>query len=242
MKKIFVFFIFFILFSCQDSSKPYTIAVDKNFYSITLDGQRSNLNGFINDLLLEIAKIKKIEISLVDANFDNIYDNLYKGKYDAIFSSIDPYNFNLAKYDFSKDVLKTGFALVLPINSKSKSLDELTNTHIGYIKGSQSVYILQKYLNIFIEGYDSIPQMLDDIVSMQLEGALVPVLLANKYVFDLYQNDLKISFPLLDDESIKIITIKDKNKAFLKLFDSALDKLAKNHTLDNLKKKWGFAF
>jgi len=68
VKKIIVCLLLFVLFSCEDGSKPYSIAIDKNWYPIVLNGQESLVNGFFSEVLLQIAKNKKIEISLVDTN------------------------------------------------------------------------------------------------------------------------------------------------------------------------------
>lgn len=239
MKKIFLCLFLLLCFSCSDKSNPYSIAVDKNWYSIALNGQESFLNGFITDLLLEISKENKIEIKLINANWDDIFDGLRLKKYQAIFSAIDPYNFNIAKYDFSTEILKTGYVLVIGINDKYKSLNEMQEKHVGYLRGSSSLVILQKYSNIFNEVYDTTPDMLSDITKTKLQGAILPVIPAYKFVSDLFYKDLKIVYPPLNDQAIRLLTLKNQNKEILKIFNKTLEKFKKNGKLKELQKKWG---
>ncbi|NGX29594.1 MAG: Arginine-binding extracellular protein ArtP [Candidatus Anoxychlamydiales bacterium] len=238
MKKILLCIATFFLVSCAEESKPYSIAMDRNWFSLALNGQEANLNGFINDLLLEITKEKKIYFEIIDNNFDELTLDLKKKKYDAILSPIEPYNFNKAKYDFSKDIIKTGFVLITSKKANYKSLNDMSNKHVGYISDTGSVIFLQKYADIFEEPYTSIPTMLDAIVNGNTEGAILSIIPAYKYVSDLYQNELKIIKPPLNDRAIRLITLKDQNQDLLNLFNASLAEMENNNKLEELKKKW----
>lgn len=239
MKKIlFCIALLFLVACAGKKTKPYSIAMDKSWYSLALNGMEANLNGFISDLLLEITKEKKIYFEVVDSNFDDLTLNLKKKKYDAILSSIEPYNFNKAKYDFSKEIIKTGFVLVTLKNANYKSLEGMTNKHVGYIAEAGSVIFLQQYADIFEEPYISVPTMLDDIVDGNLEGAILSIIPAYKYISDLYQNELKIASSPINDVAIRLITLKDQNQNLLDLFNSSIAQMEKNNKLKELKKKW----
>lgn len=238
MKRIIFFVAILFLISCEQKSKPYSIAIDKNWFSLALNGQQSSLNGFINDLLLEITSEKKIYFEIVDSNFDELSSGLMKKKYDAILSSMEPYNFNRAKYDFSDDIIKTGFVLVVSMEDTFKALKDMENKHVGYISETGSVIFLQKYPQIFQQAYISVPLMLDDIVNGNLQGAILSVIPANKYVMDLYKNYLKIVYPPINDKAIKLVTLKNQNDELLQIFNSSLSKMKKNMKLNQLKKKW----
>lgn len=238
MKKIIWCLILLFSTSCIGRSKPYTIAVDKNWYSLVLDGQASFLNGFITDLLLEITKENKVEIRLISVNWDDIFDGLNKKKYEAVLSPLEPYNFNLAKFDFSSDIISTGYALVISKNQNYKSLADMLEKRVGYINGSDSLVMLQKYLKILDVGYDSAAIMLTDITRTKLDGAVLSIIPAYKYVNDLFYNDLKLVFPPLDNQAIRLITLKNQNAHLMKMFNKSLDKLKKNKKLAALKEKW----
>jgi len=238
MKKILLCIATLFLVSCAEKTKPYSIALDKSWYSLALNGQEANLNGFINDLLLEISKEKKIHFEIIDNNFDELTLDLKKKKYEAILSPLEPYNFNKAKYNFSSSIIKTGFVLTIAKESNYKSLKDMINEHVGYISDTGSVIFLQKFANIFEEPYISLPTMLDDIVNGNIEGAILSIIPAYKYVSDLYQNQLKIILPPLNDQAIRLVTLKDQNQDLLNLFNASLNQMEKNNRLKELKKKW----
>jgi ABC-type amino acid transport substrate-binding protein len=237
VKKILIWLLIFC-FSCSVKSAPFSIAIDKNWYSIALNGQEASLNGFITDLLLELAKENKIEISLINANWDNILDGLNSNKYQAVFSALQPYNFNESRYDFSKAIIKTGYVLVAGIKDKYKNLEDMKEKHVGYIRSSDSLVIIQKYVNIFDEVYDNAAMMLGDITKTKIDGAVLSVIPAYRYVSDLFYNELKIVYPPINDQAIRLLTLKDKNKKFMKLFNNTLEKFKKNGKLKELKSKW----
>ncbi|NGX62990.1 MAG: L-cystine-binding protein FliY [Candidatus Anoxychlamydiales bacterium] len=239
MKKILLCLLAFLMISCQVKKSTNSIAMDKNWKAIVLNGQEANLNGFMNDLLLEIAKKKKTSFQLIDNSSDNLLLDLKKRKYKAAFSSVEPYNFNKAKYDFSTDIIKTGYVLITSKDAAFTSLADMSNKHVGYISDSQSILFLQKYEDIFEEKYTVVPQMLDDIVNGTIEGAIISIIPAYKYVKDLYQNELKIVDPPLNDQSIRIVTLKGENTELLNLFNSSLQEMKKSNFLKDLKEKWG---
>lgn len=239
MKKAIFFFLLFFCLSCSDRSQPYLIAFDKQWYSVALDGQLEFLNGFIKDLLLEIAKENKIEIELITANWNDILEGLDLNKYQAVFSVMEPYNFNLAKYDFSYEIIKTGYVLVVGKDKKYKGLEDLKEKHVGYLIEADSLVILQKNTDIFDEAYDFIPQMLGDITKTVIEGAVLPVIPAYRYVSDLFYNELQIIKPAINKQAIRVVALKGQNKAFLKLFNASLNKLEKKGKIKELLIKWG---
>ena len=242
MKKIFLLFsILLFLASCSSESyNTFSIARDKNWYASELNGEEKNVDGFVMDVLLEIAKDRDIEIELVNSSWDNLFLNLNKKHYEAVLSSLEPYNFNRAKYSFSKDLLKIGYSLIVLKDSKISSLKELNNKHVGYLKGDSSITFLQAHDEIFDEGYTNIPQMLDDIISGKIKAGIISIIPAYKYVSDLYYDYLKISNDLLSDNAIRLITLKNKNKRLLNIFNSSLQKLERSGKLKKLKEKWGF--
>ena len=167
--------------SCKGTEKrPYTIAIDKNWYSIVLNGQEANLNGFLSEVLLTIAKNKKIEFKLIEANWDVIFNDLDRKKYQAIFSALEELNFNVAKYDFSEDIIKTGFVLITAKGAKYENLNDLSTKHVGYLGGSNSLALLQKHQDIFASPYDALPTLLDSIIKGDTQAAILSIIPASR--------------------------------------------------------------
>lgn len=238
MKKILFWICLLLTFSCSSREKPYMIGLDRDWFRIVLNGQDANLNGFINDLMKEIAKINRIEIVLVDTNWDNLFLSLFSKKCDAIFSNIQPYNFNLAKYSFSRDILQTGYALIIPKDKNYKILKDMKEFHIGYLRRAINMSFLQKNMDIYAIQYDNPPQILKDIVSGKLDGGVLSLVIAHKYVEDLYNEELKVIYPPLTSQAIRLVTLKNHNLEIINLINSSLERLDKNGKLARLKAKW----
>jgi ABC-type amino acid transport substrate-binding protein len=239
MKKLKILLIFLLLFSASCAKKKkntHMIGIDQTYPNLTINGQRANLNGYIQDLFIEIAKDANENITLVQDSYDNLENNLKKEKYLSILFTMPKVNFNLAKYDFSKDILDVGEALIVKKDSDYKSLDDLYQKHIGYIS-DQSLYDILQKKEVFEVKYTNITTALQDVENNKIEAFVIPILLASKYVND-NQYDLKILYPLLTDDAIRLVTIKNKNEKFLKLVDFYLVKYEKNQKLKKLKEKW----
>ncbi|MBN2479655.1 MAG: transporter substrate-binding domain-containing protein [Parachlamydiales bacterium] len=241
MKKslLFLFLIVFLV-SCGKVQHRNSIAKDSYWYGIALNGQTNLVNGFINDVLIEISKIKNIEIEIVEVNWNNIIWELESQNVAAAFTSMDKFNFNLDKYDFSNDILKTGYSLIQRKNTNFQSLNEMKNKHVGYIRGERSEFLIDQTQDVYGEVYDFIPDMLKDLENDRIEAAILSVIPAYKYVSDLYEETLKINFSdPITDQSIKIMTLKNQNNEFLKILNSGLEDLEKSGKLKDLKIKWG---
>jgi len=239
VKRILFCIVLLFCIACSVKKPTYSIGIDKNWYSIALNGQQAFLNGFIKDLLLEIAKENKIEIKLREVNWDDIFDGLKLNRYQAIFSALEPYNFNKAKYDFSYEIIKTGYVLVIGKQEDYENLEDMKNKHVGYLRGEDSLVILQKYVNIFDEVYASVSVMLEDITKLKIEGAILSIIPANKFVSDLFSEELKIVYPPVNDQAVRLLTLKDQNKELLDLFNKTLEKFHENGKIKELEVKWG---
>ncbi|MBI5346620.1 MAG: amino acid ABC transporter substrate-binding protein [Chlamydiae bacterium] len=242
MAKVFGVFLLLTLFLCGCSSKKetYVIGIDKSFYGLEAQGQQKHLYGFIEELLSEIASEMKVEFNLTFANWDSIMFDLEKGKYQAVFSSMVPHNFTESRYDFSKNFFPTGPVLIIPLSDKNIALEKIKNKHAGVITGSNSILILQKYPDITPQSFDSIPALLDGVVMGDVDLALLDITLAYPYIKDIYSESLKIGSSPLNDEGLRLISMKDQQKKLMTVFDKGLKALEKNKKLKAIEEKWGF--
>lgn len=244
LKRFLIFLLssaFFLLGSCSGSSNgpSFEIGVDPSWYPIDLMGKEANVYAFSNDLLQEIARVKKIQISRINMNWDNLFLNLEKNKYQGILSSLYPYLFNKKHYDFSEIYLAIGPVLILSVSSSANSFKMLRGKEIAVLRGSNNDLILEKYPDTLIRTYDSIPKALNDIVSGTIDGALIDVLIAESYIHDLYQGQLKIATAPLTNEGLRLVTLRGQQEELIRLFNEGLDELKKDGSYDKLLSKWG---
>jgi len=231
----------FILNSCScgnSARQGLRIGIDANWYPIDFGRQESYINGFTEDLLLEIARYSGIEFQRIPANWDNLFDGMKEKKFDAVLSSLPPYDFNAAKYDFSSNFLDLGPVLIVPVDAQHSDLSKMGGELLGVIVGDPSVLILQKYPEIIIRNYNSIPDLLNAIVNGDIEGALLNRIPAVSYVRDLYSGKLKIASSPLTATGLHLIAIKGKHRHLIQLFDKSLDYFKKKKKLQSLLQKW----
>jgi ABC-type amino acid transport substrate-binding protein len=222
---------------CGNNGKPISIGIDPNWYPLDFHGQTSSVNGFIEELLLEISRDSGLEIHRIGANWDSLNEGLRRKRYDAILSSMQPYNFNVAKYDFSKNILDTGPVLVVHASSKAKGLKDMGDKIVGVLPSNQTLLTLQKEVNVLMRTYDTASEALDALVNNELEGVILDRLTAVGFLSGLYTGKLKISGPPLNDAGLHLMTLKGQDHT-IELFNKSLQHLTKKKKVQKLKKKW----
>lgn len=240
--RLFISCFVFFLASCGSKAPKYEIGVDPSWAPLDFQTRQSNVMGFSTELLQTVSLDEKISISMLQVNWDVLFEGLKKGHYQAILSSLYPFNFNLELYSFSEVFLATGPVLVMPIRSSQKSLKELQGKAIAALEGSSEILFLEKYPGLSISTYDTIPAALNDLVSGKVQGALLPILQTSAYVKDLYQKELKIVTDPLTDTGLRLITLKDKAPKLIKAFDHTIKQMKKNGDYEKQLIKWQLAY
>jgi ABC-type amino acid transport substrate-binding protein len=230
-----------LLQSCSSpvSKKAIRIGVDPNWYPIDFGSQQSYVNGYVEDLLIEMADYNGVGFVRIPANWDTLLDDLNHRKYDAIITSLPAYDYNQAKYDFSKNILDLGPVLIVPSGSQYSELEKIKGEAVGIITGDPAVLILQKYPDIIVRNFLSVPDLLNAVVSGQIEAALLNRIPAVNYINDLYSQKLKIVSPPMTNAGLHVITLKGKQEPFLHTFNKSVKHFYKKKKLEMLMKKWG---
>lgn len=232
--------ILLVLFGCSsNSSEGRKVGIDASWYPLEF-GQRTNsVTAFSTELLSEIGKEEKIPFVRLTVNWDTLLEGLKKGSYEAILTSMPPYIFNEKLFDFSAIYLPLGPVLVVPVNSPIKSLQDLNGKEIAVIAGSSSALLLEPSQGVLIRDYLSIPEALNSLAAGSLDGAMVDILSAVAYCNDLYQGKLKIVTPPLNDEGLRLVTIRGAAPDLVSGFNRGLEALKKSGSYDKLLAKWG---
>lgn len=216
----------------------YYIAVDSLWYPLNFKQKENNVMGFSSELLTVISKQENMNISLINTNWDTLFQGLRAGSYQGVLSSVYPYNFNLKDYDFSDLYLPTGPVLLLPTHSKYKSLKEIKGKEIGAIIRSPSILILEAFPDILIKTYDSAASLINDILAGHISGGLLPILTAEAFAQGSFTDEIRIASKPLNQEGLRLITLKDKAPKLIAHFNKGLQKLKKNDSYEKLLAKW----
>lgn len=239
---VFALLVFFTFFQgCGSSTyrrSSIQIGIDACWYPIDFGQQTPYINGFIEDLLLEIAQRSGVEFNRISANWDSLYDGLMQGQYEVVISSLPPYDFNLAQYDMSKNILDTGPVLIVPMQASYSHLGGINGGQIGILAGDFPSLALLQSLNLIIRTYPSIPELLSAVASKTVEGALLNRIQAVAYVDDLFSTNLKIIGKPLDATGLHFITLKGKSNWLMNELNQKLEAIKKTKQFQSLLKKW----
>lgn len=224
--------------SCSRKQEKTKIGIDASWSPLNFGGANSYVNGFLDELLLEVAHEMHIEFEKIPASSDNLFLGLKRDQYAAILTSLPPYTFNVAKYDFSQNFLRIGPVLIIQENAKYKNLSQFDGMTLGMIAGDNMSDILQKYPEIRTRSYISNGDLLNAVVTGEVQGALMDRILAVNYVTDLYNGKLKIATLPLNNEGLHMIAEKGKHEDLVRSFDEAITTLKKKKYYRELLQKW----
>ncbi len=225
--------------SCGNGAPRGTlrVGVDTKWYPIDFGSQTSYVNGYTEDFLLEMARYSGIQFEVVSANSDALLDGLKENKYDAVLSSLPPYEYNTAKYDFSSNYLDLGPVLIVPNDATRTDLSKMDGELVGIITNDPSALILEKHPALIIRNYGSIPDLLNAVADGEVQAAVLDRIPAINFISDLYAGKLKIVGGPLTDKGLHLVSLKGRGRGFSKTLES----LRKKKTLDALLKKWNLA-
>ncbi len=234
-----LFFFALAMCSCGNSDlrQGMRIGVDTNWYPIDFGPQVSYVNGFTEDLLLEMSRYSGMHFELIRANWDTLLEGLKEKKYDAIFTSMPPYEYNVAKYDFSKNFLDLGPVMVIPAAAPQRDFSKMKGEMVGIIANDRAALIVEKYPEMIIRNYNTIPNLLNAVVAGEVQAALLAQIPAVNFVGDLYAGKLKIASDPMTDAGLHLVGPKGK----INIFNKTLETLRKKKILSTLLKKWDLA-
>lgn len=231
---LFIFGLF--LCSCGAfSEKPFRIGIDPYWFPIDFGNQQGDINAYIEELLQTISRKEQIDFKIIDANWDSIYDDLEKGVYQGIISSLTPLPKNETRFSFSEPLLKIGPVLVLKKDNSATSLNELSGRTILIVEGSSAKNILQQYPDVIVRTTSSIPDALNQIEEDSVTGAVIEAVYAESFMRGQYVDSLQIVGEPLSGEALRLITLK--NSLLMRRFSKGLASL-KEAELQALQKKW----
>jgi ABC-type amino acid transport substrate-binding protein len=215
----------------------FVIAADNRWFPLDLHGQEQYMVGFVTELSQNIAKEEEIKIQVVPIGTSQLMDNLEKGYYDGIFSSLNPNILNEKKYSFSEPFYLTGPVLVVPVKSKATSINELYT--VGIVRGYSLPPGVTNSPKTSVIPFDNINFALSELTFGNIDGFLLDSIDAYAYVKGYYSGKLKVVTPPLDKEGLRLVTL---NKFFgnelVKIFDQGLESIRKSKQYHKLLDKW----
>jgi polar amino acid transport system substrate-binding protein len=223
-----------------DKTRVYQIARDPRWTALNLMGKERNMTAFSDDLLVAIAKEEQLRLSVIGVNSDELISRLERKEYDAILSSTYPSSHLQDLFAFSDPYFLIGPVLIVSIDSELDSSEELSNKIIGIQRGSPLLLQAKRYPNIQLRPYDTTLQALAELDSGAIDGVLEFAFPAYTYIRSFYPSTLKVSSSPLNDEGLRLITLKNEmGENLIETFNEGLRKIKENGTYERLIQEWG---
>lgn len=228
----------FLLPGCGRTTSQVRIGIDPSWYPQNFQDKQFYVNGFVDELLLEISRHSHIEFQRIGASWDTLLGGLKQQRYVAVLSSLPPYPFNQAKYEFSDNFLDIGPVFVTPIASSFTELKQMSNRVVGVLSGDREWLVMQKYADVIMRTYDSVPEIFEALSNNEVEGIVIDRLIAVGFVRGTYAGKLKINGAPLTDAGLHLVALKGDPDQTVEMFNENICYLIKKKKLQKLLKKW----
>lgn len=216
----------------------YTVGRDPTWYPYDFQEKTGDVNGYINQLISDIAKKEDLKITIINKDPLSLLQGLQTNEYDSAVSIVLMTDENKGMYHFSKPLLNLGQVLVVGKNSNATSLEQLAGKIVGISPFDDSVFIVQKIPSILMRPFQSLPIALKALAKGEIDGVLLPALGAHGLIESEFSNTLKIVTDPLSHRGIHLIVLQKKHDALVDSINQALARFEKNGYLKNLQKQF----
>ena len=190
--------------------------------------------GFEYDLAKAFSDYLGVKLKVVTPEWDGLIDALNEGKGDFIAASLTVTPSRAELIDFSNEYLPAQQKIVLhKTNNQIKKVEDLKGKTVHVRRGTSYEERLNELKNeglgINIKLHDDTPT--EELIRMVAEKE-IEVTIADSNVADLnrrYYPDVKIAFPIEEDQSIAW-AVRKREKALLKKINKFFDKIKRNGT------------
>lgn len=199
----------------QGSKKA--IFFDPSWPGASVGSKKANVTGFVIDYITH-----EQDCPYGFSTHDHLLYQLEQKECTAVIASIPDIGINREKFAFSKPLIQTGPLFVTKANDTSTSFE---NKKIALEENSPAYLIAQKIEGASLALYTDISKAFEDLSQSKVDAILCPALTAKSYLSGVYKGQLREASQPLNDEGIRIITLKGHSPTLGRLTD--------------LQKRWG---
>ncbi|MBR1938317.1 MAG: transporter substrate-binding domain-containing protein [Spirochaetales bacterium] len=225
------------------SKKSYTFAGNAEWPPLEYVDENGNLVGFEVELVQKIAEVEGVEIKYQNVAWDGIFAGLQGHLYDAVASGVSVTEERKQTMDFSTVIFKVTQSILTKVDAPDyKDEKDLlaAKAKVGVQVGTTGDFAVQD-AGMSTKQYDAVPEAVLALLNGNIDAVVCDSLVASDFVLanESYKGKLKVTGELKNTTAEDIAMVVNKgNKELLDLINSGYDKLVKNGTVDELKKKY----
>ena len=231
-----------ILFAACSTWTPkrvISIGIDPTFVMSPIGNKQASVYAFTNELLEVIFQNTPFNIRYVTLSYDNMVDHVDNCKVDFIVSSLSQTLENREQFNYTSMFLSLGDVFVTRLGASSLDYRNFTGKLIAIEDEPFLLTLFSGYPMINLTYYNYIPQALEDIVTMKIDGAIIPYILLSSHLSPEYRSLLKINPTKLTSRGLYLLSLNDRCNVVKQTFNKKLARLIDTGAYEKLLEKWG---
>ena len=218
--------------------KELVLGLDASFPPMGFTDENQNIVGFDIDLAKEVAKRMGVKLKLQPINWDSKEQELDTGNIDCIWNGLTYSKDRSEVMLCSEPYMENHQVLVVPADSKIKSLDDVKNKSLGVQEGSTAADAVDKTDELKDAKIVLLPdnvQILNDLGN-GCDAAVMDEVVA-KYYTEQDEGKYKVLAADLATEDY-VIGFRKGDKALCKEVEKQLKAMAEDGKMAEISKKW----
>jgi len=217
----------------------YTIYRTNTIQGIRLQGKETSIQGFTDDVLYEIARMKGIRVQINTVENGKTGEMINLRGADAVVGVVDASLQNQKNYVISNPLYTFGPVVVMRRRDTYTDIDSLKNKVVGFDRAYAGLVENREDLSFILKPYDQMTYAMEDLVNGKIDAVILDSIRAYLLVGNFYANTLKVASGPLIVTNLCLIVKQGSHNELINLFNDGLVKLKEQGTYQKMLDYWG---
>lgn len=241
VKKLALALVFVALTASVSLAKTIVFATDATWPPMEFVNADKEITGYAIDYMKAAGKEAGFTAEFKAVAWDGIFAGLASGKYNAICSSVSITEERKKTMEFSIPYFKVRQALVVPVKSTAKCVDDMKGKTLGAQISTTGHFAIKKIEGIKDKSYDEVGLAFEDLYNGRIDGVVCDDPVAAQYALqnEKYKGALKIACIVeAGEDEFYGIALQKGNKEDLDLINKGIEAVKQKGIDKQLLAKW----
>ncbi|WP_428569341.1 MAG: basic amino acid ABC transporter substrate-binding protein [Solidesulfovibrio sp. DCME] len=241
VKKLVLALALVALSAAPSVAKTIVFATDATWPPMEFVNADKQITGYAIDYMKAAGKEAGFTPEFKAVAWDGIFAGLAGGKYNAICSSVSITDERKKTMDFSTPYFKVRQALVVPVKSAAKCIEDMKGKTLGAQISTTGHFAVKKAEGVKDKSYDEVGLAFEDLYNGRIDGVVCDDPVAAQYALqnDKYKGALKIACIIeAGEDEYYGIAVQKGNKEDLDLINKGIKAVQEKGIDKQLLAKW----